>query len=134
MSSQIKFRVWDGETMHEPPHNWCVTDQGVARLDADHTWKAPVRGFAKWGHLGEWAIMWYTGLTDGEDEIYEGDVLRVGDEHAIVHWREDQAAYYAKYITLPTSVPLKIAVDRPTPGIVIGNKYEPPNLLDKVDA
>jgi len=71
MNTPRKFRVWDGEEMHEPPHEYIWDPRDGARrvIDASDgrvTCSQPIDG----------EVLWATGLTDAEDtEIWEGDLV-----------------------------------------------------------
>lgn len=122
----IQYRVWDGKVMHEPPHSWCVTDRGVARLDGDHPLREPVREFARWGHLGDWVVMQHTGLDDSEGTpIYEGDIVEYwSDRRDVVTWGGNGYRISGAQYRMIEAVLTENAV-------VLGNVYENPDLVDK---
>jgi uncharacterized phage protein (TIGR01671 family) len=86
MSSPRKFRVWDGEEIHEPPHEYVWDPRSGARrvIDASNgrvTCSQPIDG----------EVLWGTGLTDAEGtEIWEGDLLK---RHEFVNQRMKDLKY-----------------------------------------
>jgi len=134
MSSPRKFRVWDGEEMHEPPHDF--------QLNGDGSLEVPMT-VELVGSLQEYAVMHSTGLTDAEGtEVYEGDIVE--------HWSRDYSVRAddppeghsrigsVKYIdahwwvdfTDPGKMFLSDISYKDSTTQVIGNRYEDPNLLE----
>ncbi len=116
---EIKFRVWDGKEMREPPplNEWDSHD--------GYMW-------SEYGAKG--CIMQFTGLKDknGKD-IYEGDVFDSGgkrgsDKSAIlyeVHWDDEDACWGFKQLG---GFCLTGGIDKGEIGVV-GNIHENPELL-----
>lgn len=129
MSTTHKFRVWDGEEMHEPPHDYVIASDGCV---CELTWDS--NAYARVEERTEVAVMPYTGLDDAEDTpIYEGDVveykLRRGDsQRGCVLYRA------GKYVVGPNGgayLRLDVAVTDPDwETTVIGNKSEDSDLLE----
>jgi len=123
MNTPRKFRVWDGEEMHEPYHKYLLNSEG--RL-LDYK--------GDWGHEGVDAeVMFSTGLTDAEGtEIYEGDVLLFFGQTVVLHWEEQEVCGWA---TTPvdggeTVTVFAYQIDEGN-ATVIGNRYENPELLEE---
>jgi len=132
MSSPRKFRVWDGEKMHEPPHEYIYDPRDGARRvigasDGRLTCSQPIDG----------EVMFATGLTDAEGvEVYEGDILGTiwngGIQGEVVY---ENGGWVLRYDQFPPDS-LSIAVGDPKTrrgggrGTVIGNRYENPELLE----
>jgi hypothetical protein len=120
-----RFRVWDGEEVHEPSHNYLLTGTGT---------------LFKYDRSGELSprlteeFMFATGLTDADgNEIWEEDIVDWADGRGVVYWHDDKARYLHAFAE-------KIDGDfngshRPPKALwdkvrVIGNRYEDPNLLE----
>jgi len=127
MSSPHKFRVWDGEEMHEPPHEYIWDPREGARRvigasDGRLTCGQPVDG----------EVLWGTGLTDAEGTtIYQGDLLRRPSK-----WDPESDKRVLVYFEPPSFVDeygYEIQETRHIDGdiIVLGNRYENPELLEE---
>jgi uncharacterized phage protein (TIGR01671 family) len=121
MSSPRKFRVWDGEKMHEPPHEYIYDPRDGARRvigasDGRLTCSQPIDG----------EVMFATGLTDAEgNEIWEGDVIQDKYGNAgVVKWAEGGSCWVMAIYRAPnqTTAQQKLTV--------IGNRHENPELLE----
>lgn len=76
-----KFRVWDGEEMHLPIHDFLLASNGTLHRYNDDN---KVVWGLEWGAIG-CEVMFYTGLTDAEGmEIFEGDLVRLTYEDPTV--------------------------------------------------
>ena len=132
MSSPRKFRVWDGEEMHEPPHEYVWDPREGARRVIDAS-----DGRITCSQSIDGEVLWGTGLTDAEGtEVYEGDILETiwngGMQGEVVY---ENGAWVLRYDQF-CSDPLNNAVGDPETkrtggwGTVIGNRYEDPTLLE----
>ena len=139
--NKIKFRAWDGEKMF----NVGVLDIDTNKAIEYVNWHDSYDGeTAHYGKNEKGRLMQYTGLKDkNEKEIYEGDIVRVGDskwfdknyyETGIVEFKTP-AWYFANII--PYSIIQSGSKVKDTPSThyntfeIIGNVYENENLLDK---
>jgi len=130
MSSPRKFRVWDGEEMHEPPSKFWMLANG--RVSKEH------HGFGMAAENHEqYEVMFATGLTDAEgNEIWEGDFVRCAsktlDEEAIAVVVSEEMGFRFQRIAGN-----KRTFYGPAGGddwkyktlTVIGNRYQNPELL-----
>jgi len=118
MSTPRKFRVWDGEEMHEPPSKFWVVANGRASKE-HHRF-----GMASEDHE-QYEVMFSTGLTDAEGtEVYQGDILEGWGRRAKVEWD----GYHARW---DAGVAPECTGDFVGNAIVIGNCYENPELLEE---
>jgi uncharacterized phage protein (TIGR01671 family) len=121
---EIKFRVWDGKDMREPPplNEWDMEDGEF------------------WVEYCDNPIMQFTGLKDKNGtDIYEGDVVGYNAYHGthpegeqpwtggvmVIEWNNESASFktpFSETRGLPVSVPHE-SIE------VIGNIYENPELL-----
>ena len=119
-----RFRVWDGEEMHEPPHDWMLTYDG--QLYCPDEQKYYSTGFSR-------PVMLYTGLDDAEGTpIYESDIIKTkwnGGIYGVVEYGLGE--FRAEYVQ--SSDVLYDAVSNGQ-GLVVGNEYQNPELLDEVSA
>jgi len=147
MSSPRKFRVWDGEEMHEPPDagsqsmppkHFTICAGGVPRKVTQRpkgqTTTNKIKG----------VVLFSTGLTDAEGaEIYEGDIVE--------HWSHDHSvrvedppeghsrigliryvdAHWWVDFTDPGKMFLPDISHKDSTTQVIGNRYEDPSLLER---
>lgn len=115
-----KFRVWDGETMHEPPHGYVLVDDGRVHHESDGSLD-PFRDVEP---------LFSTGLSDAEgNEVWEGGLLRYKGEIGVVEYRED-----AFFWIRQGQRPISLGVVCEFGGVVIGNHYENPELNEEVIA
>lgn len=137
MTAPRKFRVWDGEEMHEPPHSFYLHGDGLLYT------VYPEANFDQGQVDGK--ALFYTGFTDAEGtEVYEGDVLErcqkgvhrsdAEDHHlfyGVVIW-DESGAWHCEEHSNPVggSFSLSRAVRNAR---VIGNKYENSDLLKSTD-
>lgn len=126
-----KFRVWDGEQMHEPPHGWVINCDGEVCFST-HDGPAPAEGFV---------ALLYTGLDDAEGRpVYEGDICEyenyvlemkqyrfvVGYDKGTLRWTRN---HVDKHIN---SWPNLRHVSGGDCNLeVVGNRYENPDLLNE---
>jgi len=135
MSSPRKFRVWDGDEMHEPPHRFWMRGDGRVTNER-HGF-----GMAAEGHE-LYEVMFATGLTDAEGgEVYEVDIVE--------HWSHDHSVCAddppkghsrigaVKYIdahwwvdfTDAGKMFLSDISHKDSTTHIVGNRYEDPELL-----
>lgn len=118
-----KFRVWDGEEMHDPPHDYLLTGHNTVHLSYRY----------RHGHEGHSIttsaeVLFYTGLDDAESTpIYEGDIVTYGGTRGVVGFAD-----YNHAVTLEgvhnDEVPIVLGGSQ-----VIGNRYEDPDLLETTE-
>jgi len=110
-----RFRVWDGDYMHEPPHGFVIACSGELY---EHITK--MRGLEL--RRVEHTIIPCTGLTDSEETpIYEGDIVNFWDgRHEEVYWSRDRWTVLGPSDNNCAAVLTKNAV-------VIGNVYQHPD-------
>lgn len=125
-----RFRVWDGETMHEPPHDYVLFSGGdvfVMDSDCPHSLRATNND-----------ALFSTGLTEAAgDEVWEGDILEFehysGTVRVSVHWQHHKWQVFTGTEKTPESYPayniLHVIQNDAT---VIGNRYEH-DLLELAD-
>jgi len=124
-----RFRVYDGETMHEPPHPFMLNAVGAVFRKQD------VGPAAPFGPVDA-EVMLSTGLTDAEGtEIWEGDVIRfymLGTEVLCrVVWCERYGQWYTETLDGAIMNPLSHILNRDEDDpVVIGNVHEPDATLD----
>lgn len=142
MTREIKFRVWDHNTdTMMIPDNFEFYDGEIGWIDAGRE-AGPESGND--GDPGQFEIMEYTGLHDKNGrEIYEDDIVELerlqpiyGDSstnlgvittlHVVVSWDESSALWVGGSRLLWKTVVFR-------GGVVIGNIYENPELLEDND-
>jgi hypothetical protein len=108
---EIKFRAWDGKRILDDFYVSCRSG------------KAEVRG-----EVFDWTLMQYTGLKDKKNgkEIYEGDIVKQGEEVYWVAWKFNRWVYAGRGETNNVQAEGNLDDDCK----VIGNIYESPNLLN----
>jgi len=131
MNAPRKFRVWDGEEMHEPPHNFHLGGEGGVWLQ-------------EYGHDESGAVdqpetievMLSTGLTDAEDtEIWEGDIIQSNQSVCLVRWDEKHTEFKidGQFKLLGKFSHNLGGYHANSNTRVIGNRYEDPSLLESKD-
>ena len=124
-----KFRVWDGETMHEPPHNFYLDDSGNV-CQYSNAWGGVV------GVLDGAVGMMSTGLTDADDtEVWEGDVLEYSLSGNYI--QRAKVIYRCASFMLERRDGIYLRLNKVIAGLeydatVIGNRYEHPELMEEV--
>jgi hypothetical protein len=129
MSTPRKFRVWDGEEMHEPPHEYIYDPRDGARrvIDASDgrlTCSQPVDG----------EVLWGTGLTGAEgSEIWEGDIIQSNQSVCLVRWDEKHTEFKidGQFELLGKFSHNLGGYHANSNTRVIGNRYEDPTLLEE---
>lgn len=107
---EIKLRVWNGHNIEKPVYD--VSKQ---------------YGSSK---AKPYILMQYTGLKDVNDkDIYEGDVLLIGETKEVVTWRKDLAGFIPFVQQIPDAADLYSVWEYPDNGEIIGNIWENPELL-----
>jgi len=130
MTDQLprKFRVWDDEEVHEPPHNFHLRGDGhIARIKEFG---------AEYEISPRWEAMFNTGLTDAEGaEVWEGDVL----EYSLSgnHIQRAKVIYRCASFMLERRDGIYLRLNKVIAGLeydatVIGNRYEDPELMEEV--
>lgn len=108
-----KFRVWDGEEMHYPPHEYVLYGTGDV-----HSYD---------GREGL-MFLFSTGLTDAEgNEVWEGDILEhdYSNTPSVVRWSNSHVGFTMDGVYPEVD---QIAIET---GRKIGNVYENPDLLEQ---
>ena len=113
---EIKFRVWDGKEMREPPplNEWDMED-GMF-----------------WVEYCDNPIMQYTGMKDADgSDIYEGDIIHHNSENGPVlgvEWGEEDGGWVALRRTGTLS---GVVLNESYAGrcVIIGNIHQNPELL-----
>jgi len=110
---EIKFRAWD--KVNKVMHTW------------EQWWEEDKLECFLTVRKEFWEVMQYTGLKDKNgEEIYEGDILKIGNSNIEVIWDENNAWFTLKsnYFHLGFQ---SIFYE------VIGNIYEHSHLLESED-
>lgn len=112
---KLKFRAWDA--VDERYHYWSIEACFAVGASA--------------GCMEKYTFEQYTGLEDKNGkEIYEGDIVRYGNDNAAIIWRERNAEFGVKWLDcgVEDSISWQIGTEE-TPSEVIGNIHENPELL-----
>lgn len=128
-----RFRVWDGETMHEPPHDYTIDGQGrLQQIPAS-------REGTSWHQDHE--VMLFTGLADADGtEIWEGDVVGWGGKDSPQpNKRRGIVVFRSGSWMIERPDGIHVRLSRITDSSVInfsvrGNRHENPQLVDEVSA
>ena len=126
-----KFRAWDKVFKEMVQVNALVLDEQVVKV----TYK---NGNVAKEDMKEYELMQSTGLKDkNNQEIFEGDILRVSDEHSwleVVSYNQEKAMFVTEEINRKYKVPESPLNDLFNTNIfkfeIIGNIYESKELLD----
>lgn len=119
---ELKFRIWSEEDK-EYRSDIRVSDL-VIDIDG-----APSTIYSAEGDRFD--IEQYTGLKDKNgEEIYEGDIVRYGNDNAAIIWRERNAEFGVKWLDcgVEDSISWQIGIEK-MPSEVIGNIHENADLL-----
>lgn len=127
----IKFRAWDGKGMREVRSLHNIHSQVNIHADLCHNKNDPYPP-AVIEAVYDLVLMQYTGLKDKNGkEIYEGDIVEstiLGKKfRGEVHW--ETMCYRVKEDDLDVT----LGHDKEATRKVIGNIYENPDLIHKVD-
>jgi hypothetical protein len=115
----IKFRAWDGARMKEVINIGWI--DGVTDYISTPKTSAPADNFV---------LMQYTGLHDKNGkEIFEGDILHRKDQYAVVSWNKHVSGFCGG----DSPTPVRFYIINPAPYVVIGNIYENPELVEKLN-
>lgn len=130
---EIKFRAWDKERKAMWHNQFCITSYGHIQRSE------PTREWHSWWDE-DWVLMQYTGWKDKNGkEIYEGDVVFIDDmgSGGIVVFDDKWAGWCLDFgDDFDRFVEFTPPRDRDTNvlhGEVIGNIYENPELMSKID-
>lgn len=128
-----RYRAWDGGSLCHmySPSEVMVGDSCIWILDED-SWEN------EWIVNNDLVLMQSTGLTDStEKEIFEGDILKVTDEHSwleVVSFNENKAMFVSKEMRKNTDIPESPLYELFNTDIfkikIIGSIYENPELLE----
>ena len=121
--TEIKFRAWDKKRKRM----FAVTTLNASGavsvfIDDDGLYLLPAE---------QVELMQYTGIKDKNGkEIYEGDIVRYGNDNAAIIWREKNAEFGVKWLDcgVEDSISWQIGIEK-TPSEVIGNIHENAELL-----
>jgi len=117
-----RFRVWDGEEMHEPPHGFILTSEGEVCFEPFESNRRV---------LEDHEVLLSTGLTDAKgNEIWEGDIFDTVTKGVVVY-RDRLAGFFYQQGGALGSSPISIYHQTRR---VIGNRYEHPELLEDLSA
>lgn len=130
-----KFRVWDKYNQ-----NMFANDELIIwnnNVYANDSKKLSCNYLKGWS-IDEEYLMQSTGLFDENGvEIFEGDILRVSDEHSwleVVSYNQEKAMFVTEEINREFKVPETPLYDLFNTNIfkfeIIGNIYENPELLE----
>lgn len=130
MNREIKFRAWDKE--YKKMMEWGkqlkgLTQNGIKTVMSYNS----DDGWSDCYNLKDIDLMQYTGLKDKNGkEIYEGDIVEYDDYNGNICWNEETAMFELNY-----DVNIVTDFDHiyPKEVGVIGNIYENPELLEKVE-
>jgi hypothetical protein len=116
-----RFRVWDGEHLHTPPHGFVICSDGGVGKRGDECG-------IEW-HPPDLVGSFYTGEQDTEGQpIYEKDVLLVKGNRYVVEFDVEAGGYTLEgpgtYPLLPEIIQMGGG------GVVIGNTFENPDLIE----
>jgi len=127
-----RFRVWDGEEMHEPPHQFLIGSDGSV-FKRQEVEPAPPGGPVNA------EVMHSTGLTDAEGrEVWDGDILElVGyPEHEPgppprfpVRWEAGRGIWVAAYPTNELARPLHAKLEVSGPFVRVGDCHRNYSIL-----
>lgn len=135
MNAPTKFRVWDGEEMHYPPHDYVRNGSGVL-----------FKVGKIWGHdrgklrADGAEAMDHTGLDDAEGTpIYEGDVVEYPTSENeripwLVRWREERSSFGLWRPGYGFNYHLAKKGIRTHDAKVLGDRYRNSDLLEEVTA
>jgi hypothetical protein len=119
MTAPRKFRVWDGEEMHEPPHGFVLGSQGEVIWEPFESNRRELDGHE---------VLFSTGLTDATQvDIYEGDIIdhSCSEQLDVVEWGNWYPGFDLRHV-VAHAVPYALKN-----GSVVGNRCEDPSLLEQ---
>jgi uncharacterized phage protein (TIGR01671 family) len=122
---EIKFRAWDKRKKRM--YDTVVLDGYSRNRTMKVGWVGyfPIQKSVSKKEAGNFILMQYTGLTDKNGkEIYEGDIVKCGNNLYLVKWVEGGFVALNEYDTVPSHMFAVCEWE------VVGNVFENPELSE----